>query len=342
MLNPIFSSSKTFKQHFIQNLQDILSIEDFGTFILVLANALSNADIHQSLSTDLSHHFSLLKDKLKQLSTTEGQQIPADDLAVFTALSKFNLHELSQSSHRSASIWQLQFNPLRSFRPARNSQKSITQLYQPFNQNSFHFNKSFLSREIIWQGLLSSIPVRLLYNKFPFADYHGLLVIEPELEKPQFLNYPDCLKTQRVLTELSHLKGIGLAYNSLAAYASVNHQHWQLFLSEKNYPVEHSQWSHHSGAIDYPLNVEHFNSLINAWPQIKSYQKSNTAFNLIARPDNIYLVKRKKQGEYQHNGWTSGFAWSEIMGNFMTSSQQYYNELDSQIIEQELCLLQTH
>jgi len=202
------------------------------------------------------------------------------------------------------------------------------------------FNKPFLSREILWQGKLRNIPVRILYNKFPFADYHGLLVIEPEQQKPQFLQRQDIVKTQQILSEIANLQGVGLAYNSMTAYASVNHQHWQMFLSELAYPIEHTNWAHNSGTTHYPLRVECFRSITDAWPQIDRYQQSNSGFNLFVRADKTYLVKRKKQGQYQHSKWTSGFAWSEIMGNIMTTNLQDYEQLTAADIEQELKLLE--
>lgn len=339
MPDSIFKSTRLFKQYFIQHLQGIMSAEEFGTFILVLANAISRPEIYQSLATDLSRQFHFLKEKLNRLSHTERGKIPADDLSVFMALSGINFSDLSLSSEKTSGNWLLQYNPLRSFRPARNSLKKITRLYQPFDKNSFNFNKPFLSREILWQGKLSNIPLRLLYNKFPFADYHGLLVIHPEQEKPQFLLQQDGTTTQQILSEISNLKGIGLAYNSLAAYASVNHQHWQMFLSEQAYPIEHPGWTHNSGSVNYPLPVECFQTLIQAWPLIDRFQQSNSGFNLLVRPDKTYLVKRKKQGEYRHSSWTSGFAWSEIMGNIMTTGQQDYEQLNAQEIEQEFSLL---
>jgi hypothetical protein len=339
MPDTIFSSSHSFKQQFIQELKNLTTADEVGVFILVLANAISKPEIYHALSKDLSNHFTLLKEKLNRLPNDELKKIPTDDLSVFEALSNINFNDLSLSISKLCGVWQLQYNPLRSFRPARNSDKKITRLYQAFDNNSFHFNKIFLSREILWQGNLANIPLRLLYNKFPFADYHGLLVIEPELKKPQFLQQQDIVKIQQILSEASHLQGIGLAYNSLGAYASVNHQHWQMFLSEQNYPVEHSVWTHNSGSNNYPLGVECFHKVSDAWPLIDSYQQSNCSFNLLVRPDKTYLIKRKKQGEYQHSHWTSGFAWSEIMGNIMTTTPLDYGQLTAHSIEQEFKLL---
>ncbi len=138
MPDKIFSSSSYFKQQFVQQLQKMTLIDEFGIFILVLANAISKPEIYHSLSTDLSNRFAFLKQKLSGLSVGEREQIPADDLSVFIALSRINFNQPSLSISKNSAIWQLQYNPLRSYRPARNSHKTIDKLYQPFDPDSFH------------------------------------------------------------------------------------------------------------------------------------------------------------------------------------------------------------
>jgi len=308
---------------------------ELGVFILVLANAISKAEIYPSVEAALAIQFEHIRQYLSQLDTTSKQALPPDDVAVFNALSKLDLSSLPLASSKSLPPWQLQFNPLRGFRPARNSQQKTDSIYRPFEQDGFHFNKTFLVRETLWQGRLANLRVRILYNKFPFADYHGLLLINPELNKPQFLFEQDCEQIEQTLLAMSGLKGLGLAYNSLGAFASVNHQHWQLFLSEQDYPIEHASWSHNQGTQGYPLKVSCFRCLTEAWPQIDQYQRAQCSFNILLRAHKVYLVERKKQGEYEHSSWTSGFAWSEVMGNIMMTRQQDFERLTAQSIETE-------
>jgi len=314
----------------------MLERKELGVFILVLANALSRAEIQQPLSARLRTRFTELKQQLDKLPANQLEQIPADDLSVFRALCDMDYDHLTLARSRLVSGWQLQFNPLRSLRPARNSAQKITQMHQPFQHDSFHFNKPFLRKEILWEGELAATAVRILYNKFPFADFHGLLLVEAQQCRPQHLNLQDCNKIQAVLTALAHLPGIGLAYNSLGAYASVNHQHWQLFLSDQHYPIEHTRWKHNSGTECYPLPVECFSNVTQAWSAINQMQQSDQSFNLFIRPNKTWLIKRKRQGEYQHSRWTGGFAWSEVAGNIMTTGLEDYLSLDATSIQTEL------
>lgn len=314
----------------------MMSHQEVGVFILVLANAISRPEIHRQLADALAQRFHAIQQGIDSMSAAELQKIAPDDLSVFRALSQIDYPNLALASHRSMDQWQLQYNPLRSFRPARNSQQKIDSLYQPFDQHSFHFNKGFLSKEILWQGEVAGQAVRLLYNKFPFADYHGLLLINPEQQNPQFLQQRDCQNMQSILQQLGAVDGIGLAYNSIGAYASVNHQHWQLFVTQRPYPVEHAGWSHNTGSTDYPIEVKKFHSLIEAWPQIDACQRSNCGFNLLLRGNAAYLVARRIQGQYDHSDWTGGFAWSEVMGNIMSSSRDDFERLSPQDIAQEL------
>ena len=332
---PVFQSSDQFRQHFIRQLHTIADEAEIGVFILVLANAISKPEIFASLKDTLTARFQFIKKHLTTVKTRSMNAIPADDLEVFKALGELDFSSLPLASKKTLGHWQLQFNALRSFRPVRTSQQKVCALFQPFDDNSFHFNKPFLAREKLWQGVLAGTQTRILYNKFPFADYHALLVLNPEARKPQFLEQQDCLLTQEILEEMRALDGIGMAYNSLGAYASVNHQHWHLFLSENDYPVESALWKHNNGPENYPVGVDCFHSLSEAWPVIDKYQQLQHSFNLFARPHRTYLVRRRKQGDYLHSEWTSGYAWSEMMGNIVTTRAHDYRNLNARTIEQE-------
>jgi hypothetical protein len=330
-----FQSSDIFRQFFIDQLAQMLEHEQLGVFILVLANALSRKQIHQSLTGALQQRFEQLSTQLASLPDTQMQRIPADDLDVFRALERIGLETLSTAEARNAGCWQLQYHPLRRLRPARNSARTVTRLKQPFDAQAFHFNKPFLRKETLWQGEIASADVRLLYNKFPFADFHGLMVIDGEACKPQFLQQADCVAAQQVFERLSNKTALGMAYNSLGAYASVNHQHWQTFLSGKAYPVENRQWQHNGGAQNYPLEVEVYASLLQAWTEIDRLQQHDIAFNLFIRGAKTWLIKRRRQGDYIHSDWTGGFAWSETAGALMTTRREDFLTLEVPHIEQE-------
>lgn len=339
MLPSILQSAQKYQQHFIDTLEQLLDSDQLGVFILVLANASNRSQIMQQLKSALQTRFEHITYRLQHASADELARLPVDDAGVFHKLQQRGIEQLEVSLQQYVGPWQLNFNSLRSFRPPRNSQHEISQLHQPFAEQAFHFNKPFLAKEILWQGEIESVNTRLMYNKFPFADYHGILLLDAEQRKPQYLSQQDCEKLRRVQQGLSGLDGLGLAYNSLGAFASINHQHWQFFISEKAYPVELSFWSHNNGAAAYPIPLEVFEHLAQAWPRIEALQLSNQAFNLLLRQDKAYLVVRKNQGTYSQPAWTSGFAWSEVMGNITTSNKDEYTGINADQIEQELARL---
>ena len=314
----------------------MLQHEAPGVFILVLANALSRREIYQPLLAPLQTRFQMLQQHVKQASKDDLAHWPVDDLEVLKALLPMDLAQFPLAQNRTVGDWRLQFHPLRSLRPARNSAKPVVSLQQAFDPQAFHFNKPFLRKEYLWQGEIAAADVRILYNKFPFADFHGLMVVEAEQCKPQYLTEPDCLAMHAIYQMLATACSMGMAYNSLGAFASVNHQHWQTFMAEQTYPIEYDQWRHNGGEQPYPLKVERYDSLIQAWPAIDRLQRNNQAFNLFLRHGWVWLIERKRQGEYRHAAWSSGFAWSEVSGAIMIANQKDFKALEAQHIEQEL------
>ncbi len=101
--------------------------------------------------------------------------------------------------------------------------------------------------------------MRVLYNKFPFAPWHLLVVPEPEQTLPQFLTQTHHARMMALVTEQADaLPGLGMAFNSLGAYASINQLHFQGFVREAPFPVELPRWRHNGGEDEYPLECWHY------------------------------------------------------------------------------------
>jgi hypothetical protein len=260
--------TEEFEALFAGRLQQLLALpvgrDAYGLFILVLANAAMMPGLMKRLAAELQ----LARQRLDQLPAETRQQAPADDLAVFRALQRLDATPLPAVEQRRAGIWQLQYNPMRRLRPARNSQTVIHKLYQPFDENGFHFDKPFLEREILWRGEIGGRELRLLFNKFPFARYHCLALIEAAQHRPQHLSREHLGQLMQVMAALSSLRGLAFAWNSLGAQASVNHQHWQMTLSDGAYPVESARWRHNGGQEVYPLPVSVFRDSDALWAAI--------------------------------------------------------------------------
>ena len=159
-----------------------------GVYILVLANAAYDARLWAQLAPALSARHAELAAAVTD-ALRSGRQLtePDDDVLVFLKLHAIGFDQLQTLQSRCAGDWEVLFNPIRALRPPRMSGLKFDSLLRPFDPAGFHFNKAFLSKEMLWQGELAGKPARLLYNKFPFARLHGLLVPEPEKQIPQML-----------------------------------------------------------------------------------------------------------------------------------------------------------
>jgi len=344
-LPQVFRSEQALRGGFAEGLARMLAGDPgLGVFILVLANATYDSKIHQRLQGRLRERFDELADVVRD-ELRAGRPLTAapDDVLVFLKLMAVGLERLEPARTRRAGAFELQFNPLRAYRPPRMSGSAVTRLYSPYDPNGFHFNKPFLQKEIFWSGEIGQHRCRLLYNKFPFAELHGLLVIDAQDNKPQWLTEADHAAVWRITRLLGrNLPGVGFGYNSQGAFASVNHQHLQMFVRSGGcYPVEAGQWQHNGGDRTYPLACEVYQDVDAAWEHLHRLHESNTAYNLLYRPGRMYLLARRFQGSYQHAGWTGGFAWSEVCGAVTTYNSGDFAKLDEDAVFAEMAKLRT-
>lgn len=336
-----FSSLDALRQRFVAGLDAMLSRHDgLGVYILVLANAAQDPALWQPLREKLmlrhQRHAAAIKAALRCGGKLDA---PEDDLMVFLKLMAMDLapeefEQLQVSPVRRLGPWEVQFNPLRALRPARMSTAWVEGVMRPFDAGGFHFNKAFLAKEILWQGELAGKSARLLYNKFPFAPLHGLLVPEPESQRPQFLS-PELhgwaweIARQAGTT----IPGFGIAYNSYGAYASVNHLHFQTFVRDQPLPLQ---------GLDlavYPLVAQRFDEPQSAWFQLDALHQQGRPYNLVYDVDGMIVVDRARQGDVPLQTWSPGFAWSEMAGAFSVGGREDYDGLTEAVIEQALAAL---
>ncbi|RLW71777.1 MAG: hypothetical protein B6D71_00360 [gamma proteobacterium symbiont of Stewartia floridana] len=335
-------SHTAMQQAFASGLERLLQQPGVGSYILVHANASFDAEIYQTLKSQLARRFEQHAEFCRQ-TLSEGRELvgAADDNLVFLKLMAIGFDGVHAAEFRDEEDWELQFNHIRAFRPSRMTSEPVLGISRPFDPDGFHFNKPFLRREAFWSGDLQGVGVELLYNKFPFVPMHCLLVPDRTQRQPQLLTrkYHDYV-WQLAERLWNGLPGVGIAYNSFAAYASVNHLHFQLFIRPEPLPLMRDHWRHNGGERDYPLNCEIYESAAEAWQRIESLHRSEVSYNLIYQPGRLYCIPRKRQGSYQHQPWTRGFAWYELAGGFTTFSRSDFDTLDAQAIIQELVKLQ--
>jgi diadenosine tetraphosphate (Ap4A) HIT family hydrolase len=329
-LPPILASSTAYQEVFEAGLRRMLDQPSLGAFILVLANASFDAALHRRFGPALQEAFDHWCGEVDRGADAIAHA-PADDTAVFDRIRQVGLDALGATRWRRVGSWQLQFNAVRALRPPRMSDAVVTRIRRPFVRDAFHFNKPFLRPEILWEGGFQGSPLRFLYNKFPFAPGHALLVPQPAAELPQYLDRQRFLMLWDLVAAAGEaVPGIGFGYNAFGAYASVNHLHLQLFVSPGGgYPVEAPEWRHNGGTDRYPLRVGCFDEGSGAWNRIDRLQQDDRAFNLLGRPGRVHVIERARQGSYRHSPWTSGFAWSEVAGGITLFDRQTFDEIDT-------------
>jgi hypothetical protein len=336
----IFDNVDAFRAAFEQRLFDLVDHDVLGVFILALANASFEGHLFERLGGRLRTAFMRWEERFESGDRRAVGAAP-DDIAVFQRLREHGFDRLETTRWRRCGPWWLQFNPLRSFRPPRMSHTVVDSAFEPFDDKGFHFNKAFLRDEILWQGEITGTPVRLLYNKFPFAELHGLLVPAPAQCRPQCLRRSDLDEIWQITEWLGmRLPGVGFGYNSYGAYASVNHMHFQMYCrGDGIYPVERPGWTHNGGRARYPAVVATFDGVAALWQAVEAIHRANGGYNLLLRPGRAYLVRRALQGSYVHSDWTGGFAWSECAGVCTLFDEESYAGLSEGAITAELAAM---
>lgn len=324
----VFASPQRLNESFDGHLLGLLDEDSLGAFVLVLANLCFEQAMFDRLRGPAAAAFARWVERFDAADPLVTRA-PADDVAVFRQLRELGFDRLGVTRWRRVGPWELQFNPLRALRPPRMSQAVVETLHKPFDTGGFHFNRPFLRREIFREGMLGDARVRLLFNKFPFAERHLLLVPHPQDCRPQYLNRADHELVWRLAGSLGcDLPGLGFGYNAQGAYASVNHLHFQMFVrSQGYYPIEAPHWCHNGGDRDYPLPVWRYTGSTPAWDCIQELHADGIPYNLLYRPGMLYVVERARQGSYRHSAWSGGFAWSEIAGSVTTADPVAFERL---------------
>jgi hypothetical protein len=333
------ASAQGYAAAFRQGLEEMLAAHvDAGVYILALANAAYEPELWSHFQAPLAARHAQLADEVTG-TLRQGRRPPApeDDLLVLLQLMALGFEHVAQRQTRAAGPWEVQFNPVRALRPPRVSGAATQGLSAPYDAAAFHFNKPFLAREMFWSGELLGRPVDLLYNKFPFARRHGLLVPERRLELPQRLTPAMHGWAWQLMEALGEaLPDIGLAYNSYGAHASVNHLHFQLFERAEPLPAEHAGFAHNGGAEAYPADCQASTDALDAWLGIDALHARQCPYNLIYRPGRMLLLARRAQGDYDLPAWSSGLAWYEMAGGASVFSRDDYNHLDAAAIADAL------
>lgn len=332
-----FTSLAALEQPFTDGLAAMLARHrGLGVYILVLANAAYDPRVWTRLAPALAaRHAELASVIADTLRNGERPSEPDDDLLVFLKLLAIGFPNLATMESRCAGPWKTMFNPIRALRPPRNSSVKFENLLCPFDAAGFHFNQPFLGKEIFWEGELTGRPVRMLYNKFPFARLHGLLVPDALRQTPQFLS-PELHHWAWDLCAESGVAGLCLGYNSYGAGASVNHLHFQSFVQPAPLPVQDPFFAHNGGSRPYPLRCLRFSDSADAWAELDRLHRYNTPYNLIYSKECMHLVARLAQDSGQLSPQCRSYGWSEMAGAVTLFSREAYEGFTAAEFEAEL------
>jgi len=319
-----------FKNLFVSKLKNMLSDEELGTYILVLANSLQDDYLKNELQADLKSNFKALKENY-YAGTLKATK---DDLDVFEKLLDMDVDDLPVWKSRAEGDWLIVFNIMRQLRPARASSQVLNSIIQEFDGDKFHFNKPFLKPEILWEGEYGSKRVRVLYNKFPFSNYHLIIVVSPELNRAQVIDEEmHHFIYSLVQNESEVLPGFGVGFNSLAAGASVNHLHFQGFIRVQDFAIEVMDEN------SFPLKASCCISAETAWQKIALLMQNDIAFNCLYLKGKCYIVPRVYQGCVSLPEWLDVAGWIDVAGVMTVSDNEIFNDLEEVPIVQSLSLL---
>ncbi|MCW9014308.1 MAG: hypothetical protein OQL06_11040 [Gammaproteobacteria bacterium] len=333
-----FSSTALFREEFNKGLHVLTDQGGLGPFILACANATVHEELFADLKEKLENQYQEIYEQYRS-AFCKGRDVAVvdEDLLVFLKIHAIGFESIQPAQERYEGEWKIQFNHLRSFRPRRMTRFVHEGISIPYNEDRFNFNKPFMQQECFWSGELAGRQADLFYNKYPFADLHGLLVLDPEKCFPQLLGYEHHQYVHELCKILDiTIPGVGFGYNSYGAYASVNHLHFQMFVDEVRLPVDQNCWQHNGGGREYPAECHVFDSAGSSWKYIRDLHDKKQPYNILYMPGKVYVFPRKTQGAVEVPEWSSGFTWYELAGGMITFNYDDYKQLTVSAIENHL------
>ena len=332
-ITQVLSSTDRYKQAFAEGLTDILQARTAGTFILACANIFQHPELLEKNKNHLREVYAGIEEYYLTCSSNNQQpDDSADDISVMNKIITIGFDKLEQLQNRhietDVMTFQVSFNQLRSFRPARMSTVKDICLNTGFKQDGFHFNKAFLKKEMFAEGEYLGRQVSLLYNKFPFVKYHALLVVDKAHHINQYLSQEHLAYIVQLQTNAQEqTPELVITYNSLGAGASVNHLHFQVFLETDPLSLFSPRLVHNGGRAPYPASCNVFTDTENCWRYIQTLHTANVPYNLLFKNKKIYCLPRKMVHKEFSEIEVSTFGWSEMAGAFTINNKDVFKQV---------------
>ncbi|XP_076243074.1 GDP-D-glucose phosphorylase 1 isoform X2 [Calliopsis andreniformis] len=200
---------------------------------------------------------------------------------------------------------------------SRRSPENITSMTQPFDEKSFNFTKIAPEEEIMNLDNGSEENV-IAVNVSPIEYCHSLLLPQKCKKLPQVVTKYSLYKAVEIFS-LSCSLDIRVIFNSLCAYASVNHLHWHLYYLKQRMLLEYIDLE------DYADYLQRKQIAHNVY--ITRAKSNNEEYGDLR----IYIWARKFSTGIKD---ISAFnpAVCELFGHVTVKSEEVYNSLTEEYI----------
>ncbi|XP_031838149.1 GDP-D-glucose phosphorylase 1 [Nomia melanderi] len=231
--------------------------------------------------------------------------------------------------------------------------ENITSMTQLFDKERFNFTKISSEEKIMNLDAENEADI-IAVNISPLEYCHCLLLPERWKQLPQVVTKYSLYKALDIFA-LSHDLYIRMVFNSLCAYASVNHLHWHLYYLNHKMLLEYIDLDDFMGPVqilkNYPangfcikrLNVKNIDEFVNwAFLVINYLQNKQIAHNVYitrAKADSgkeyedlrIYIWARKSSTGIKD---TSVFnvASCELFGHLSIKSEEVYKNVSEEYV----------
>ncbi|MBS1493702.1 MAG: hypothetical protein JST55_09330 [Bacteroidetes bacterium] len=333
MLPDIFKSKLHFEKIYNEYLLNLskkkIDVSDLGILILLSAHATFNPELYRKINKRLDSIYKKLSSEINDIP----DKLKNDDYHVALQILKIGWRNVERVHFKKLiELWDVQYNQLRTFKPRRNAVEKIESVFKKYDKNSFNFNKPFLKRECFKKCKCNGMYVSLFYNKFPFVPYHTLLVPEQNKNHPQFLKKRFHYYASDLIKNTG---GFAIGYNSIGAFASVNHLHFQLFIEKEKMPVCNPIWKHNGGTKKYPAECFVFGSKAASWEFISMLHDQNIPYNILYTKEKTYIFPVNFQKIHKKTIFPLGFAWIEFSGSFINVTKKDYDKITEKQILRE-------
>ncbi|KAG6802074.1 GDP-D-glucose phosphorylase 1 [Apis mellifera caucasica] len=235
----------------------------------------------------------------------------------------------------------------------RRSPEDIISMKQPFNNKQFNFTKIKSEEQIMNLGSIDKDDI-IAINVSPIEYCHSLLLPQRNKQLPQVITKYSLFKAIELFSLSSSLY-LRVAFNSLCAYASVNHLHWHLYYLKWRMLLEYIDLKEYIGPVQilekYPAkafcvkysNVQNIDDFVNwAFLIINYLQNAQIAHNVyITRAKlncteeykdlRIYIWSRKSsEGTKNINAFNP--AACELFGHLLLKSEETYKNISEEYV----------